>query len=370
MLKNELTILSSVLTQHLGGQAGANRKRSIDFSKVILKSCSRAMEEWSIAAFSDHSEESLSRYFNFHFNFLNGLIAEKWQVSQCEGLNDLCQLLEHLLAYYHKFIDKEQLVTIGFIAFRMNPFRVKYEQFIDHLNQMSVDDLLAKYLMESLSPMYTVQPTEPLKLSDLFYREELISELANKRIHPELMRAESLISTLISFNFNHTHFLTYLRKRALNGIQQVPPADYSKYFGGLMSCVPTIDLTNSRRYDANWPHISSMYKDWLSDYGTLLTLTMPRHEDTLIVTKVPLTVSVKQLACMIRTFYESGFYGNISLTAIFDHAATVFTTKRQEHISAESISNAYYAISQSSALKVTRMLSHAIDFLKPYCFPG
>jgi len=252
----------------------------------------------------------------------------------------------------------------------MESIGLKYEQFINQLHLLDIDDLLEKYLMESLSPIYTVLPAEALKLSDLLYREELITALAGKRTHPELMSTESLISTLISFNFNHIHFLSYLRKQAINGIQHVPPADYASYFGNLISGVPAIDVTNNRCYDASWPHISTMYKDWLGDYGTLLTLTMPRQGDGSTVTKVPLTISVRQLACVIRTFYEAGFYGNISLTAIFDHAAAGFTTKRQEHISAESISNAYYNIAQSSALKVTRMLGHAIDFLKPYCFPA
>ncbi|WP_432328129.1 hypothetical protein ACRQ5D_34230 [Mucilaginibacter sp. P25] len=370
MLKNELAILSPTLTEIHNGISGANRKFSADFSRFLSEICTQTREAWSTAIFSDHSQEVLIRYFNYHFRFLNDLITEKSPVYNSIDLYELFLLLEHLMHHYGKFLERTQLIAISFIEFRMRSVQTKYDQFINQLHVSRIDESFKKCLIECLSPIYTGLPVEALKLSDLLYREELIAELNSKRGHSELMSIGSLISTLISYNFNHMNFLKYLRKSAIDELQNLPPAGFSKYFAELISRVPEVNLNDTFCFDAKWPHISSMYKDWLSDYGKLLNLTMPREGGSTPTIKAPLTISVKQLACMIRTFYASGFYGHISLTAIFDHAATVFTTKRQEHISAESIANAYYSISQSSAIKVTRMLGSGIEFLKPYCFPG
>jgi hypothetical protein len=367
MLKNELEILTTVFTYKSGGESGVHKRKQPDFSDVVSKGCDRAMQAWAIAAFSDHPNESLRRYFDYHFNFLNGLIAEHADETLHGPLKELYKLTDHLLLYYGNFINFHQLVTVKYLAYRYQLLVSKYKQFEDRFSAANNDKDMVDCLEECLAPLYFETPIEPQKLSALFYREALLNELAGRRHHADLMTAECLIPALISFNFNHTRFLAYLRKRTIKGLSALENSSYSKYFCEISSEIPTVDIANERSYDPNWPHIATMYKDWLNDYGTLLTIALVTDNKN-DIHKVPLAISVKQLACLIRAFYESGFYGNISLTAIFDHAATVFTTKRQEHISAESISNAYYELPQSSALKISRMLTKAIDFLKPCCY--
>jgi hypothetical protein len=370
MLNNELKILSTFFIRQDEKYRVGNKKNKSDFNKVVAESCSRARDAWTAAAFSDSTDEALHRYFDFHFSFLNGLIAEYSQASSLDDLSDLFKLMDNLLSFYKKFIDQHQPLAREYINYRIRSSQLKYDQFAEQLAIWNADAEFNTCLTDSLSPIYRQPIIESLELGALFYREDLINDLAGKRNCPELMNSESLISTLISFNFNHTRFLGYLRKRAINDIANVAPTGYTKYFIELKSEIPPIEIGDNRSFDSKWPHISVMYRDWLDDYRVLLSLNLLSRGDLCSINKVPLNISVKQLACMIRALYESGLYGHISLTAIFDHAATVFTTKKQEHISAESISNAYYALSQSAALKTSRMFGNAIEFLKPYCFPA
>ncbi|MEO3404928.1 hypothetical protein AAFN85_13565 [Mucilaginibacter sp. CAU 1740] len=369
MLKNELEILTTVFASKNGVSVAAHKAKLPDFSKVVLDGCDRAMQAWAVAAFSDHPNESLIRYFDYHFKFLNGLIAEHADDPLRDPLNELCKLMDHLLLFYGSFISCGLLITTRYLGYRCRLWGAKYKEFEDRFSILNNDKDLLDCLSVCLSPFYCSSPGEPLKLSALFYREALLNELAGRRYHADLMTTECLISVLISYNFNHIRFLAYLRKRTIRGLSGVANSSFSVYFCEQGNEIPAIDTAGGRCYDPDWPHIATMYKDWLNDYAALLEITSGKNAE-MVVQKVPLAISVKQLACLIRVFYESGMYGNTTLTAIFDHAATVFTTKRQEHISAESISNAYYELPQSSALKINRMLGKAMDFLKPYCFPG
>lgn len=369
-LKNELEILSNYVTGKNGVGGFTKRKKKPDFCKVLIESCCRAREAWAAAAFSDVTDEALHRYFNFHFNFLSGLIAENAQNDSMDGLEELFKLMDHLLSFFKKFIDSCQPVAIHYVNYRICSLQSKYQQFVDQLSLLNSDKEFNLCLTESLSPIYEPPIAEHIELGALFYRECLIVELAGKRYKPELMTNDSIISTLISFNFNHVRFLGYLRRKAVDGLLKIKKSEHLEYLAVLGSEFPVTDLIDNGCFDSKCPHISVMYRDWLKDYRVLLTLSLQPEKESNLIDKVPLNISVKQLACMIRALYQSGFYGNVSLTAIFDHAAAVFTTKRQEHISAESISNAYYAMEQSAVLKASRLFSNAVDFLKPYCFPA
>jgi hypothetical protein len=370
MLKNELDMLAAVFDDQPKVFGLADNFNTSGLGELVNQRCNQAREHWSAAAFSDHSYDVLQRYFNFHFSFLNNLIAEKGLSDDADGYRPLFRLMDYLLIHYKHFLDQKQHVSPEYTAYRLRSSQKKYKLFLDQLEIVNSDQELRICLVESLSPIYTCSPIERIELGAMFYREELITELASGRNSTELMTAENLISVLICFNFNHMRFLTYLRKKAMKGIAGIQKNKFPTYFLNLITEIPKVDIKDNRCFDSNWPHISVMYKDWLNDYQILVNLTLQQqshHQET--VNKIPLNISVKHLGCMIRALYESGCYGNISLTAIFEHAAMVYTTKRQEHISAESISNAYYGISLSASLKVSRVFGDATRFLRPYCSP-
>jgi len=370
MLKNELEILANYLNSERGGKGIVRKKIKPDFNKIVSESCTRARESWSSAVFSNDSDEVIYRYFDFHFKFLCGLISEKSGSEDSIAMLELCDLMDHLLLYYRGYIHSQQPIPVEYVTHRLRSCQINYQQFMKQLKKLNADVDLQRCLEESLSKIYCYIPAEPIDLSSLFYREALLNELAGKRNCAELMSAESLISTLMSINFNHFLFLAYLRKRVIMSLEAIPVTDYDKYIAELIAATPVMPDKGALSFDTNWPHVANMYKDCLNDFQVMFALTRVTRNQEVVHAKIPLNLSVKHLACMIRVLYEGGCYGNISLTAIFDHAAAVFTTKRQQFISADSLSNAYYEISQASAIKMSRVFASAIEFLKPYCFPA
>ncbi|HMG11222.1 MAG TPA: hypothetical protein VK609_22060, partial [Mucilaginibacter sp.] len=151
-------------------------------------------------------------------------------------------------------------------------------------------------------------------------------------------------------------------------IEALPAEERGRYLLELSATIPS-ETAKSPCFDSRWAHICNMYKGWLLEMGTLLNLGSAPEQVTEPFLKVPLNISVNYLGCMIRALHESGFYGAVTLSAIFDHAAAAFTTKKQEHISRDSLSNAFYNISQPTAARMIRIFNNSSVFLKSHCFP-
>ncbi|SDH15623.1 hypothetical protein [Mucilaginibacter gossypii] len=370
MLKNELEILTTIQNrQVIAGQIAADL--SSGFSEHLKASCDRVRDAWTAAAFSAESDTSIRRYFDFHFKFLSGLIME----NDCDVLGELSdelyKLMDYLLHFYRVYIDQLQSAPRQYCAYRLRLNEPGNRDMLERLQKMSISLAFKTCLAKCLSPLYLELPADDLTIGALFYRERLVSELDCICRVPALLTDENLIALLIALNFNHLHFMDFLRERVMAALYGLPLAEREKRLLELSLAIPAHDSSNTLSFDSNWPSIGAMYKEWLNGYRALCNLggrtTVPPG---LPFAKLPLNISVKHLACMIRALYSSGFYGSVSLSAIFDHSAAVFVTKKQDQISADSLSNAYYSVDQSSAAKTIGIFDSASRVLRSCYFPG
>ncbi|MEZ2338816.1 hypothetical protein AB6735_24410 [Mucilaginibacter sp. RCC_168] len=371
MLKNELEILAADSIPKNGGSGGVSKDAALDFSGMVSESCGKAREAWAAAAFSDNGDDTLRRYYDFHFKFLSGLISEVGDESENEVLSDLCSLMDHLLLFYGNFIDRQQVLLPRYFIYRLQLIQSTYEQFFERLEDAKINKEFMKCLGICLSPLYLEAPSDGLFLSALFYREELLFALVANRDDDQLqMTEESLTFLLMTFNFNHFRFFNYLQKQAILEVEKIPGEKQGKYLLESSASIQSPNTITYPSFDKRWSHICDMYKSWLVERGTLLNLGTANLQVDQPFFKVPLNISVNYLGCMIRALHEAGFYGTISLTAIFDHAAAVFSTKKQEHISRDSLSNAFYNISLPTAARMIRILNNSSGFLKSRYFPA
>jgi hypothetical protein len=277
--------------------------------------------------------------------------------------------MDHLLLFYGNFIDTQQPVSAGYFTYRLRLLRPVYERFNGQLISTKINSALVKCLTICLSPLYLDLPSEGQLLGALFYREDLINALAVSDNGLAQMTEEGLVSVLMAFNFNHFRFFCYLREQALSLINVMPVEKRGRYLLEL-SATMSSDNGNSRRcFDAKWAPICNMYKGWLFEMGTLLSIESAAEQVAEPFVKMPLNISVNYLGCMIHALHKAGFYGAVTLSAIFDHAAAAFSTKKQEHISRDSLSNAYYNISQPTAARMIRIFNNSAAFLKSHYFP-
>lgn len=364
MLKNELGLLAA--KPELGKKVqNGSAVTGCDFSKLVSECCGTVREAWAAAAFSVKSDISIRRYFDFHFKFLSGLISQHG--ADADSLKQLNGLMDDLLLFYGSFIEQQQLVAPKYYNYRLQKARPDYELFMTLLDRAEINDHLRRCLYHCLPPLYTEIAHGTGTLGDIFYREKLIFELNHRELNFFGMTEQGLISSLMAVNFNHFLFFQYLQEQAKRDMEKIEPVFRGKYLLDQSISIPLPGTGNPLCFDRRWTGISNLYKTWLYEQGTLLSLGSVPGE---ACPKIPLNISVAYLACLIRALYDQGIYGAVSLTAIFEHAAKVFTTKRQEHISADSLSNAYYNISQQTAARMVGILNNAAGALKLRYFPA
>ncbi|NVM66627.1 hypothetical protein FHW88_004945 [Mucilaginibacter sp. SG538B] len=363
MLKNELGFLAD--KPELGKKEQKDSAvTGRDFSKLVSECCGTVREAWAAAAFSVKNDTSIRRYFDFHFKFLSGLISQHG--ADADSLKHLNLLMDDLLLFYGDFIQHQQLVALEYYNYRLQKVRPDYELFMALLESSEINDHLRRCLCHCLPPLYTEIAEGTGTLGDLFYREKLIGELNHRELNFFGMTEQGLVNRLMAVNFNHFLFFQYLQEQATRDMQKIEAVFRGKYLLDQSINIPLAKTGNPLCFDKRWTGICDLYKTWLYEQGTFLSLGSVPGE---ACPKIPLNISVAYLACLIRAFYDQGIYGAVSLTAIFEHAAKVFTTKRQEHISADSLSNAYYNISQQTAARMIGIFNNASAALKLRYFP-
>lgn len=364
MLGNAFEILTAA--QYRKQEAGqTDADYSLSFSGYLATSCGRIREAWTTAVFSASGDGTLRRYFDFHFKLLSSLISQNnTEACTLEYLNGL---MDDLLLFYGNFIGQQQFIAPEYFNYRLQKVRAGYQLFMTRLNRAEINDNLRDCLYHCLRPLYTEIPGGTGTLGDIFYREKLICELNHLGSNTSGIKEKSLINTLMALNFNHFLFFQYLQDEAKMKLEKIEAGLRAEHLLNQSISIPLAQPDNSLCFDRRWMGISDLYKTWLYEQGTLLS---PGSISKEVCPKIPLNISVAYLACMIRGLYDSGLYGNVTLTAIFEHAAKVFTTKRQEHISAESLSNAYYNISQQTAARMIAIFNKASDSIKLRYFPA
>jgi hypothetical protein len=367
MLTNVLEILAVEL---LSSQSTNNSAESKSGSKVsinFLESCSKVQEYWTAAAFSKENDYTLQRYFSFQWRYLSSLYA-LFEDQPREYRQELHRLMDHLICFHHRLIDQSEPIPSAYIIYRQSTLSSFFQEFRLNVSKSELSDSLKECIVQSIYPIYA----DPVAttLGSLLYRETLFQALTGMSVERNVLTEESMISLLIGHNFNHFLFFRYLCETTKKGLQEEGFRESAWQISLMIMAVPTESKDSSHCFDMNWPNIAIMYRSWLIDYRSFIEKS---SNTSLLVnkpSKIPLNISVKQLACMIRALYASGYYGDISLTAIFNHSAATFTTKRQLQISPDSLSNAYYDISDSSVIKINRLFAKATEYLKAYCYPA
>jgi hypothetical protein len=82
-----------------------------------------------------------------------------------------------------------------------------------------------------------------------------------------------------------------------------------------------------------------------------------------------LNLSVAQIACFIKLFYDEGIFINASITDILKFVVVHYRSKRQQQISYGSLSKEYYSISQVTAAVLKDYLSRMIAKINKHYFP-
>jgi len=228
---------------------------------------------------------------------------------------------------------------------------------LDALDSKLIDPALAECLSGYLKHMRGAGLLLQVTLKDLFYFRDLVRLLSPLTGHPEAERETFLREQLIRCDFNHLGFLYYLQTRERQELGRLTPEERLARLRDTPA-PPLVLPQGSRRYDRSWPGLQTMLAGWrqaLAEEWTTVTEVSAAAVETPSIPKIALNLSVAHLACLLRVLQEEGLL-TLSLSDLFKTAAGHFRTRRQETISAGSLSKEYYSTSQFTAARVRDLL--------------
>lgn len=379
MLKSELNGIQIILDEISG------RKQFVtEFLAIEIEDTSKRIQiAWQKACFSGNSERTLRRYFQYHLQGISDILdrlqvflnnnGECYNNSICSLMQDkLCFLFYHLKNNYSNYLDLNIRSPI-IISDRTGQELLDKSIVLElKLKQSSIDVSLITCLSNWLQQFRSEAISRTFSLSQLEHFVRIFSEIEYSLLLDSEIDVANVISTrLIALNFNYLGFFYYLQKRfkskSVDNIEVEPMIFFQQLKLEMKMVVKSTQI-----YDANWPDLNKMLFIWSDEEIANLKLTIKDSERAnRIMNRYKLfnNVSVAHLACLIQLLQRDNYFGDTSLTDVFKFVSLNYRTKRQNRISAHSLSKEFYSISQITAARVKDQLQRMIARINRDYFP-
>jgi len=181
---------------------------------------------------------------------------------------------------------------------------------------------------------------------------------------------QNIKERLIYLNFNSWRFLDYLadKIRCKNRKEENLTDKILIYYNQLKCINQTFIKPKVALYpDGN--SLKEMLVDWITEEIYVLekehqyncSNETDKKQFVSGGIKLPVNLSVPQLAYITRVFVKIGLIGNIKLTDLLDFLSINMLTKKAENLSAKNLNNHYYAPDDKSTAVVKTYMIEAIN---------
>jgi hypothetical protein len=373
MLSNELTqIAELVRATHSVACTGTGMPDDEGpFDLLHLQTlCSKAREAWAFAAFERASDESLKRYFTYHMTVLRELTDGSGSPEYDQRIvAELTLLADHLFTYHQRFLESNAELPRALVRITVEGLNDQITLIKENIECRVADASLRLVLSEALREILHLPDRSACSVGSLRYAGLFITEVRELLCKSPGDEATSLLTDkLISINFNHIRFFLYLEDELNKTISKLTIQDQ---LGELQHQRNLFrQLNPSAAYAANWSPVGEMMCCWLTEKIGSLTA---RYQQTMLKhaagEKLGFNLSVAQLACLTKAFFNAGIYLSERITDTLSFSARHFYSKKQRNISRGSFSKEYYSVSQKTAAQVLDLLQKMAANIRRDYFP-
>jgi len=375
-MKNELAKITELIARQEPAMmnSGVYTCFSEDSTAQLEQACSEAREAWASVVFSDTGKNTLRRYFTYQMRVLSGLLdgLNADAPTTREPIHHLIELADHLYIFFAAQLDMSVNSPVKFARYKLFALGEKAGELSGLLKNSEVNPSLKICLISCLDIYFAPAIPPRLSLGTLNYLELLLEGLLQVwdfQSHADISLV--LEERLIALNFNHLEFFRYLVKTTGSALESLSPEDRQALLLKKASLLQSDIHYNKWYYDPALPPVALMYKDWLKDEASAVAarLRLPALNPVMKIEKIGLNLSVAELACLVRLFFEAGLFLETGITEILKSIPLHFAAKYQPSISNGSFSTKYYSSEQKAAAKVKALLLKMIAWLNKHYFP-
>ena len=292
-------------------------------------------------------------------------------------ISALFRLLDYFERYFSKYfnMDSQLPEPYGMLASVELAGPVsKLQGKLVTLNDQELRSCLSAYLQ----PFVTASAFPAVSYRELVYLKVLVKELTGAlEKAPEEEQEAGVMAMLYYLNFNNLAFFSYCQHRFRNEAAATASGkDYTDLVMAAIAATRSIQAKPGIYFHQEWPGIKEMMESWLRDELEAATLdfkSVNPSSQAISGTdeeKMELQLSVSQIACLTRLFYEENVYPGTSVTDLLRFISKNYRSKRQQQISNGSLSKEYYGVNQVTAAVVRDLLHRMVLRINKLYFPA
>jgi hypothetical protein len=380
--------LASLLHPENGG--GNDPAQDLEtLKKAIEKECGQVCEALTKAVFTQPRENLLERYIQFH---QTGIIDLADQLQPCIPedkdplrqittgffISRLFELLTYIERYFSKYFNPEARIPESYRLIAVKQLGEPIGTVIDLIENNVRSQALKSCLLDYLHYFDDAKFPGNLTFNNLIYLKSFLAETVQVFQLKEVKDWDiKLSAALVYLNFNHLGFLTYCQDVIRAELDNADSKEqYLFILSRALGHIKSLQSKPIVSYNSSWPNIKPMLETWLNDEIAIAVIQPARSqspetsEKSGPAEKMVLNLSVAQIACFTRLFYEENCFAPVSVTDIFKFTVRHYRSKRQEQISTGSLSKEYYSISQVTAAVVRDLLQKMIARINKQYFPA
>lgn len=332
-----------------------------------------------VFTFSD--ERHLERYVQYHQQALIRLMDEtikfentrtqkiKWQLCY-KGLQDLLSFIE---SYFSKYFDQDAKAPETYIMLTRKDLQANFEQLHMQLSGKSNDPKITAVMLYAIRKVID----DDLK-SGITYRKLLYAKTVQKELwalvqsaKPETDITEDLRNLMLYLNYNaikafsyYTHYMDTLVSQTETRLERIEKLSY------ILKKINQVQLKPGIGYNRQAPAL----KDQLNNYIVEEMEHVQRVQQLSGVAgaqpnrasgiKIQLQLSVAQIACLIKLFYETEVMVNRNVTDLLRCLAGLVVSRKTETVSFDSLRAKYYNVEQGTQAAVKKLLLKMLHALE------
>lgn len=339
-------------------------------------------KQLNTALFDTASESQLEhciQHFQAHLvSLADILITCRESLSEESNKRTLCisvyciidELLKYIERYFPNYFNQDELAPLPYLW-------MAHHQITDALKEIDskakLDNIEPDLLRISLYPLRSFSESKEKRYTyrRLIYIKQLTKDLTDKLLAGA--SAEIIFDHLCYLNYNSFYFLTYITEQITKEVNEQPS------LGGQIEKLSFwVKRFNQRQVKPDFafkrdrPSLQEQVSIWLNEEiyfaekKKQLTFMFPPTDQVNKpdAFKIVTSLSVPQLAFVIKILKETGVIKNTNQTDVIKFFAQNFSTERNKNISADSLRIKYYTAETSAIRSVQSLLTKLLQHSK------
>ncbi len=284
-------------------------------------------------------------------------------------------LLNYIEVHFTKYFDQDQKIPDAYIFISVKEFEENLNTLQNLFKAKQVEEKLSLIVLYPIIQFTDIPQKQFFSFRRLIYLKHLVKSLFKiLEDNNQQNYSQTIYEFLIYLNFNNHHLVQYSVSKVQTELERMDSLQAQlEHLSLLIKNLSQTQVKPDYALKPGRPLIKNLLLNWMDDEvhyiekRRQLSLMMPpgaQNNVTLGDTKIKTTLSVSQIAYMIRLFKEEGIIVNNNKAELFRFFSKHFSSAHNENISTESFRSKYFANDESSVRHVKDVLNKLLLRLK------